>query len=117
MKRKAFGKQDANQKGIVDALRRLPGVGVAVEHDDILVGYMGCTYWFEVKNPDTISKVTGKVRRNALKPSQNDLLDTWPGHYEVVTTLEEILASIGFVEADPEPCSQLNTWGYVDGLG
>lgn len=95
MKRKAFGKQDANQIAIVDTLRRL-GISVAVEHDDILVGWRGFTYWFEIKRPDMVSKLTGEFYKNAIKPSQQKLLREWAGHYSIVTTVEEILEEIGF---------------------
>jgi hypothetical protein len=87
-------KIDNNQKEIVDHLREIPGVSVAVEHDDILVGRNGRNYWFEVKNPDCANKA-GKVRDSAIKPSQWKLLDEWKGHYQIITKLDEILKAIG----------------------
>jgi hypothetical protein len=85
---------DENQPGIVNALRDIPGVSVEVDHDDILVGRNGRTYWFELKTPDAVSPVTGEVRPSELKQSQKDLLADWKGHYEVVWTLDQILESI-----------------------
>jgi hypothetical protein len=86
---------DKNEKEIVKALRTIPGVTVAVGHDDILVGYKGKTYWFEIKNPQRTKKKDGSLVEGSLKQSQQDLLDTWKGHYQVVHTLKEILEAIG----------------------
>ena len=86
---------DDNQRQIVKALRKIPGVTVAVNHDDILVGYKGRTYWFEVKRPENVSKTTGQVRESRIKPSQRHLLDTWQGHYQVIWGLGQILGEIG----------------------
>ena len=41
-------KVDANQADIVKELRAL-GYSVELNHDDILVGHRGKTYWFEIK--------------------------------------------------------------------
>ena len=87
---------DENQPGIVEDLRNTPGVTVAVNHDDILVGYNGRTYWFEVKNPDVIGK-NGKPRPSALKRSQVKLRKIYTGHYPVVWTLDQILEEIGLI--------------------
>jgi len=88
-------KIDQNQAEIVTALRRIPSVGVEVDHDDILVGYRGRTYWYELKNPDAVSKLTGRVNPSKIKQSQWNLLGGWPGHYKIVTSLKEILIDIG----------------------
>ena len=77
-------KIDSNQKDVVSALRMIPGVSVEVGHDDILVGYNGKTYWFEIKSK----------AKSPLKPSQVKLVEKWRGHYQVVHSLEEILNSI-----------------------
>jgi hypothetical protein len=75
-------------------LRKLPGVTVAVSHDDLLVGYQGSTYWFELKE-ETIYKEDGELKKGILKKSQIKLQDEWQGHYSVVWTLEQILKEIG----------------------
>lgn len=85
---------DDNQNEIVNALRDIPGVTVETGKDDILVGYQGKTYWFEIKNPDTANKA-GIVRKSRIKETQHKLLNTWSGHYEIVINLDQILIAIG----------------------
>ena len=88
-------KIDNNQVSIVKVLRKIPGITVEVGHDDLLLGYKGKTYWFEIKNPDCVSKRTGKVLPSKIKPSQKKLLKTFTGHYSIVWKLEQILNQIG----------------------
>jgi hypothetical protein len=95
LKWRKAAKIDANQPAIVKALRNIPGVTVQTGMDDILVGYKGFTYWFEIKEPEKVSKKTGKILDSAIKPSQMKLLDTWTGHYSIVWSLEQILAELG----------------------
>lgn len=90
-------KTDTNQAGIVKDLRAIPGVEVDLNHNDILVGFRGVTYWFEVKNPDKVGK-DGKIIPSAIRDSQVKLLDTWTGHYELVWSLEQILRRLGINE-------------------
>lgn len=78
-------KVDANQPGIVKELRER-GISVEVGHDDILVGYQGKTYWFEIK-------VSEKAN---IQDSQIKLLEEWKGHYCIVWELDQILDEIGF---------------------
>jgi hypothetical protein len=92
---------DQNQRTIVEALRQIPGIQVAVGHDDILVGYKGQTYWYEIKHPDCVSKKTGKVLDSKKKASQIELEKTWTGHYKIVTGLNDILADMVFNEPRP----------------
>ena len=90
------GKIDANQPGIVSALRKIRGLKVSTSHDDILVGYRGMTYWFEIKDPEkALSKKTGELLESQLKPSQIKLRDTWTGHYSIVWNINQILAELG----------------------
>jgi hypothetical protein len=77
-------KVDGNQGQIVKALRAIPGVTVATRHDDILVGYRGRTYWYELK----------KSVKAEVKPGQAMLKAEWRGHYAIVSTFEDILAEI-----------------------
>ena len=88
-------KVDRNQPGIVKALRKIPGVTVEVGHDDILVGYKRRTYWFEIKEPGTVSRRTGDVRPSELKPSQKKLIEEWRGFYKIVWNVDQILTEIG----------------------
>tara|TARA_R110002126_G_scaffold1757_9_gene10591 strand:- start:1801 stop:2067 length:267 start_codon:yes stop_codon:yes gene_type:complete len=78
-------KVDANQPGIVKALRKIPGVMVEVGMDDILVGYKYRTFWYEIKASE----------KAAIKPHQKELREMWPGHYKIVWTLEMILDDMG----------------------
>ena len=82
---------DKNQPEIVKELRKIPGVQVELNHDDILVGYNGMTFWYELKNEDSVSKKTGKIRQSAKKESQIKLENEWTGHYRIVSSLQEIL--------------------------
>jgi len=81
---------DKNQSAIVRSLRQLPGVSVAVGHDDILVGVRGITFWFEIKRPECIGK-DGVVWPSEITDSEKKLLKDWRGHYSIVSTLDEIL--------------------------
>lgn len=95
-RRKAsHSRPDTNQKEIVAALRQIPGIKIELAHDDFLLGYKGKTYWFEVKNPDEVSKRTGKVLENSIRPDQKELRATWTGHYSIVWTFDQILKEIG----------------------
>ena len=64
-------KIDNNQNAIVNKLRKMSRISVAVGHDDIIVGYNLMSFWFEIKTPDQVSKRTGQIKDSALKPSQN----------------------------------------------
>jgi len=88
---------DSNQNAIVDALREIPGVSVEPGHDDLLVGFKGQTFWFEVKRQDLISKKTGNLIPSAKRDSQKKLESEWAGHYRVVTCIDEILADLGLL--------------------
>lgn len=95
MTHRRAAKIDANQPAIVSALRDIPGVTVELDHDDILVGHKGLTYWFEIKAPDAVSKRTGRVKESEKQDGQKRLETEWRGHYRIVATLDEILSDIG----------------------
>lgn len=97
MKYRRAAKVDANQPEIVAILRDVPGVTVQTGMDDILVGHQGRTYWFEIKEPRTLSKTTGEILEAEIKPSQKLLRATWAGHYRIVTNVDEILQEIGVI--------------------
>jgi hypothetical protein len=84
-------KIDSNQRDIVSALRKLPGVTVETGHDDILVGYGGRTFWIEIKHPDCISKKTGLILESEITDSERKRLNTWMGHYAICWTLDQVL--------------------------
>ena len=93
-KNRYSARTDSNEADIVKVLRKL-GYSVETGHDDILIGYKGKTYWFEVKDPKHKSKKTGLINESAKKPSQIRLEKEWKGHYKIVSSLDEILKEIG----------------------
>ena len=89
-------KNDQNQKDIVAQLQKIPGVGVQIDHDDILVGYRGRTYWFEIKNPNEITKSGTLAHKSRLTEQKQEALALlWPGHYRIVWKIEQILEDLG----------------------
>lgn len=89
-------KRDRNELEIVSALREIPGLSVETGHDDLLIGYQGKNYWFEVKSPDKVDKngmPYDKTSKTAKK--QRELAENWPGHYRIVSTLDQILEDLG----------------------
>ena len=95
--KKHRSKIDKNQQDIVKALRKIPGVTVALNHDDILVGYKGITYWYEIKQEDPRKK-DGTNRKGALKDSQIELWASWMGHYSIAWNLDMILLDMGIIK-------------------
>jgi len=75
---------DANQSQIVKELRDM-GLSVELDVNDILVGYQGKTYWYEIK--------TGP--KAEIKASQVKLLAEFKGHYKIVWSTDMILQDIG----------------------
>jgi hypothetical protein len=84
-KHRRAARVDENQRAIVKTLRAIPSVSVAVGHDDILVGFLGRTYWFEIK----------RDQKANVKEGQKKLRDTWRGHYQVVHCVDEIFDAMG----------------------
>lgn len=85
LSRKYAKRVDDNQKEIVKLLRSIPGVTVALDHDDIFVGYRGNNYWYEIKN---------KNGKNRKQESQKKLEREWQGHYRIVHSIDQILEDI-----------------------
>lgn len=88
-------KIDNNQGSIVEALSKIPGVSVEVDHDDILVGWKGQNFWYEIKNPDVVNLEKGIVWPSEITKTERKRLNTWPGHYMIVWSLEMILKDMG----------------------
>ena len=82
---------DNNQDDIVESLLTIPGVSVEKGHDDILVGFRGDTYWYEIKSARAVSRRSGKVLKSQVRKTQNRLKSEFMGHYKIVTCLEDIL--------------------------
>ena len=84
-------KVDANQKQIVDALRKIQGVTVFSTHTvgkgvpDIVVGYCGSNYLFEIKDGAKPSS------QQKLTPMEVTFFETWKGQVKVATCLDDIL--------------------------
>lgn len=89
---------DANQAAIVEELRMIHGLSVVAGHDDILVGWNGKTYWYEIKDPNKTLNKDGTLKPDALKPSQKKLLAEWTGHYKVVFCTDDILKDLGIIK-------------------
>lgn len=96
MPRRRKDRKDSNQDEIVEELRSKPGISVEVGKDDILCGYQGRTYWYEIKNPNVRGK-DGQPRPSAIKDDQKRILREFTGHYKIVFTAEEILEDIGYL--------------------
>lgn len=91
-KHRTAAKVDANQPQLVKNLRSIPGVTVEVDHDDILVGCNGLTFWYEIKNPEEAqSKKTGEVLESEIKPDQKRIRSEFSGHYRIVLFFEQII--------------------------
>jgi hypothetical protein len=88
MRRHAL-KKDGNQAALVRDLERI-GCAVFVMHEpcDLLVGFRGRTWAFEVKNPGQ------PVWARKLTPAQVRFRDAWAGRgqFDVVETVDDVLA-------------------------
>ena len=65
---------DANQPAIVKALRDIAGVTAYLDVDDILVGYKGVNYWYEIKDPEKVFNKDMTFKQGAIKDTQTKLL-------------------------------------------
>jgi hypothetical protein len=78
---------DTNQPQIVKELRAR-GLSVELDHDDILVGHNGITYWYEIKTSE----------KAVVKESQKKILAEYKGHYKIVWSTEMILEDMGIIK-------------------
>jgi hypothetical protein len=83
-------KPDGNQTEIVTQLRRIPGITVHYVHQlknfcDILVGYRGRNYLFEIK----------KDQKKKLTPGEKKFQEEWTGQVNTVSSVEDILLILG----------------------
>ena len=86
---------DKNEKEIVKALRDIPGLSVETGHDDIIIGYKGKNYWYEIKNPNQVKKDGQPIKQKSKTyEKQMNLQANFAGHYAIVTTVDQILAEI-----------------------
>ena len=98
-----FGKTDANQAAIIEALREIDGcdaVSTASLGDrfpgDIMVGYRGSNLCFEIKNPEYPNAHKERRERQAR------FRDRWPGQCAIVSGIAEIIEAMtgGFRDRD-----------------
>lgn len=85
--RKTRSRPDANQTEIVEQLRMLPGVEVYPVSGlafDIVVGWRGKTYLYEIKSGT----------KKKLKPSQEEFSKKWTGHWMRVNSAQEIMEDL-----------------------
>ena len=85
------GRRDRNHAAIRDGLRGIIGKSAVADtadvrrgFPDLVAGWKGRTYMFEVKMPG-----------EPLTPDEVRFRDSWPGHYAVVYTLQDALAELG----------------------
>ena len=87
---------DNNQNQIVSMLRDYPHITVSITSacgngfPDIVVGYEGLSFLFEIKD-------TGKRRK--LTDAEILFRRGWTGHYDVIESVDEILELIGYDNA------------------
>ena len=85
---------DANQRAIVRDLRK---IGCKVEstaslgegRPDIIVGYRGELYWFEIKNPNQ------PPSKRELTPDERRFHWEWEGYIDVIETFEDAMRVMG----------------------
>jgi hypothetical protein len=89
-----YGKIDANQKEIVDTLRAcgVSVVSIASVGDgtpDLLVGYHGCNFLFEVKDG------TQPPSKRELTIAEANFRDSWRGGWDLVESVNDALNILG----------------------
>jgi hypothetical protein len=77
-------RRDPNEPEIVRALRDIGATVKRLDDIDLLVGWRGRNFLLEVKD-----------LKGALKPSQEEMVRTWRGQYEIVRSVDEALRAIG----------------------
>lgn len=87
-------KIDSNQNEIVEKLRMIPGVSVAVTSKlgdgfvDIVVGRNGFNWMVELKDGDK------SASRRKLTQDEEQFKDRWKGQYSVCKSFDEVLELI-----------------------
>ncbi len=92
-------RRDANEKAIVAELRHM-GISVMFSDEvDIICGWRGQNFMFEIKDKDKLFLKDGVTfRKGAIKPSQSDLRRRWQGQYDIVWSVDQILTKMGITE-------------------
>lgn len=81
---------DEDQNQIIEDLLKIPGMTVERNHDDVLLGLLGFTFWIEIKSKSARKK-SGGYRKGAIKKSQVKISETFTGHYLIASSYNEIL--------------------------
>ncbi|MCK5609454.1 hypothetical protein KAR91_46705 [Candidatus Pacearchaeota archaeon] len=84
---------DSNQPQIVKDLLSVPGITVEPDHNDLIVGACGLSFWYEIKGPRALDK-NGKVLESEIKPDQKRIRAEFTGHYLIVSSFEQIIEDI-----------------------
>ena len=93
-----YSRSDSNHVEIASRLRLHPGVSVWETQDvgggfgDVVVGYAGRNWMFEIKRPGHEGELTA---------AENLFRERWHGHYAVVSSVEQILDGIGYPDYRP----------------
>lgn len=77
-------RRDENEPEIVKALRTIGATIKRLDDVDLLVGWHGRNFLLEIK-----------TAKGPLKPSQEDMVRSWRGQYEIVRSVDEALKVIG----------------------
>lgn len=89
-------RKDNNHKSIVNSLSQLPGIKI---HDissvgggigDILLGFRGKNFLFEIKNPEQCEA------HKRLTSAEKKFHETWTGQISTVESVEDILTAINY---------------------
>ena len=88
-------KVDANHSKIVSELRKLKGVtvrSVATIKNflDIIVGYNGRNYLFEIKDPEK------PPSQRKLTEGEKKFMDEWTGQADLALTTQDIIEKINY---------------------
>jgi hypothetical protein len=85
---------DANQKKIVEMVRKLPGASITSTHTigkgfpDLVIGYKGINYLIEIKD----GKKPPSARK--LTPDEVKFHHEWSGQISIIKNLDELLQII-----------------------
>lgn len=87
-----LSRSDRTQAAIVKELRARYYSVLVVSHlhlgFDIILGWRGKTYLFEIKNHDD------PPSKKKLTKNEHEFKDTWRGHLRTVETVEEIIMDL-----------------------
>jgi hypothetical protein len=89
--KKMIRRTDANHKELIDLIRQIPGTSVFSTHEvgkgfpDIVVGYRGLNYMFEIKDG------AKSPSQKKLTQAEQKLHISWKGQIDVVENIDDVL--------------------------